>query len=62
MVRTVLKRFPVQRVILMVDRGALSLENIAEFTGIADQCLGNSGSGALSLSVALINCLSRTLR
>ena len=37
MVQTVLKRFPVQRVILLADRGLLSQENIAELTAITDQ-------------------------
>lgn len=37
MLQTVLKRFPVQRVILVADRGLLSLENIGELTSLADQ-------------------------
>lgn len=37
MVKTVLKRFPVKRVILVADRGLLSLENIGELTTLADQ-------------------------
>jgi len=37
MLQTVLKRFPVQRVILVADRGLLSLENIGELTALADQ-------------------------
>ncbi|ARE39804.1 Mobile element protein (plasmid) [Rhodovulum sp. P5] len=37
MLQTVLQRFPVQRVILVADRGLLSLENIDELTALADQ-------------------------
>ena len=37
MVQTVLKRLPVQCVILMADRGLLSLKNVAELTGMANQ-------------------------
>jgi transposase len=37
MLQTVLQRFPVQRVILVADRGLLSLENIGELTALADQ-------------------------
>ncbi len=37
MLETVLQRFPVQRVILVADRGLLSLENIGELTALADQ-------------------------
>ena len=37
MLATVLERFPVQRVILVADRGLLSLENIGELTSLADQ-------------------------
>ncbi|ARE41718.1 Mobile element protein [Rhodovulum sp. P5] len=37
MLKTVLQRFPVQRVILVADRGLLSLENIDELTALADQ-------------------------
>jgi len=37
MLTTVLQRFPVQRVILVADRGLLSFENIGELTAIADQ-------------------------
>ena len=37
MVQTVLKRFPVQCVILVADRGLLSLKNVAELTGMANQ-------------------------
>lgn len=37
MLQTVMKRFPVQRVILVADRGLLSLENIDELTTLADQ-------------------------
>ena len=37
MLQTVLQRFPVQRVILVADRGLLSLENIGELTSLADQ-------------------------
>ena len=32
-----LHRFPVQRVILVADRGLLSLENVGELTALADQ-------------------------
>jgi hypothetical protein len=35
--QTVLQRFPVQRVILVADRGLLSLDNIGELTALADQ-------------------------
>lgn len=35
--QTVLQRFPVQRVILVADRGLLSLEDIGELTALADQ-------------------------
>ena len=37
MLATVLQRFPIQRVILVADRGLLSLENIGELTALADQ-------------------------
>jgi len=37
MLTTVLQRFPIQRVILVADRGLLSLENIDELTRLADQ-------------------------
>jgi transposase len=37
MLQTVLARFPVQRVILVADRGLLSLENIGELTALADR-------------------------
>jgi len=33
----VLERFPIQRVLLVADRGLLSLENIGELTALADQ-------------------------
>ena len=36
MLTTVLERFPIQRVILVADRGLLSLENIGELTALAD--------------------------
>lgn len=37
MLQTVLQRFPVQRVILVADRGLLSLDNIGELTALADR-------------------------
>jgi len=37
MLKTVLQRFPIQRVILVADRGLLSLENIGELTALADK-------------------------
>ncbi|WP_138473458.1 IS1634 family transposase [Poseidonocella sp. HB161398] len=37
MLQTVLQRFPVQRVILVADRGLLSQENIGELTALADR-------------------------
>jgi hypothetical protein len=37
MLQTVMQRFPVQRVILVADRGLLSLENICELTALADR-------------------------
>ena len=37
MLKVVLQRFPVQRVILVADRGLLSLDNIGELTALADQ-------------------------
>jgi hypothetical protein len=37
MLATVLERFPIQRVILVADRGLLSLDNIEELTALADQ-------------------------
>ncbi len=37
MLQTVLARFPIQRVILVADRGLLSLDNIGELTTLADQ-------------------------
>jgi hypothetical protein len=37
MLKTVLQRFPVQRVILVADRGLLSMDNIGELTAMADQ-------------------------
>jgi transposase len=37
MLATVLERFPIQRVILVADRGLLSLENIGELTARAEQ-------------------------
>lgn len=36
MLATVLERFPIQRVILVADRGLLSLDNIGELTALAD--------------------------
>ena len=36
MLATVLKRFPVQRVILVADRGLLSLDNVAELSKLAE--------------------------
>lgn len=36
MLKTVLQRFPVQRVILVADRGLLSMDNIGELTAMAD--------------------------
>jgi hypothetical protein len=40
MLKTVLQRFPVERVILVADRGLLSLENIGELTAVAEQTAG----------------------
>lgn len=37
MLRTVLQRFPVQRVILVADRGLLSLDNISELTATTER-------------------------
>ena len=37
MLKTVLQRFPVQRVVLIADRGLLSMENIGELTALAEQ-------------------------
>jgi len=37
MLATVLARFPIQRVILVADRGLLSLDNIGELTALADR-------------------------
>jgi len=37
MVRTVPRRFPIQCVILVADRGLLGLENIGELTALADR-------------------------
>lgn len=37
MLQTVLQRFPVQRVVLVADRGLLSQENIGELTALADR-------------------------
>ena len=37
MLSTVLARFPIQRVILVADRGLLSLDNIGELTALADR-------------------------
>jgi len=37
MVRTVPRRFPIQRVILVADRSLLGLENIGELTALADR-------------------------
>jgi len=37
MLKTVLQRFPIQRVILVADRGLLSLENIGELTALAER-------------------------
>lgn len=37
MVQTVLQRFPIQRIILVADRGLLSLDNIHHLTEIADK-------------------------
>ncbi|ETX12926.1 transposase IS4 [Roseivivax halodurans JCM 10272] len=37
MLATVLERFPIQRVILVADRGLLSLDNIGELTALADR-------------------------
>ncbi|MDT8857742.1 IS1634 family transposase [Paracoccaceae bacterium Fryx2] len=40
MLTTVLQRFPVQRVILVADRGLLSLDNISELTAMAEREAG----------------------
>jgi hypothetical protein len=40
MLATVLQRFPIERVILVADRGLLSLENISELTALAEQARG----------------------
>ena len=37
MLATVLQRFPVERVILVADRGLLSLDNIDALTSLAEQ-------------------------
>ena len=37
MLQTVLQRFPIQRIILVADRGLLSLDNIHHLTDMADQ-------------------------
>ena len=37
MLATVLARFPIQRIILVADRGLLSLDNIQHLTEMADQ-------------------------
>lgn len=37
MLEKVLARFPIQRVVLVADRGLLSLDNIAELTSVADR-------------------------
>jgi transposase len=37
MLQKVLARFPIQRVVLVADRGLLSLDNIAELTAVAEQ-------------------------
>ncbi len=37
MLEKVLARFPIERVVLVADRGLLSLENIAELTSVADR-------------------------
>ena len=37
MLQTVMQRFPVQRVVLVADRGLLSRDNIGELTALADQ-------------------------
>ncbi|MDZ7709558.1 MAG: IS1634 family transposase [Roseovarius sp.] len=37
MLATVLERFPIQRIILVADRGLLSLENIGELSALADR-------------------------
>lgn len=37
MLQKVLQRFPIQRVVLVADRGLLSLDNIGELTAMADQ-------------------------
>jgi hypothetical protein len=37
MLQTVLQRFPIQRVVLVADRGLLSLDNVAELTALAER-------------------------
>ncbi len=37
MLATVLERFPIQRVVLVADRGLLSLDNIGDLTALADR-------------------------
>ncbi len=37
MLQTVIERFPIQRVVLVADRGLLSLDNIAELTSVAER-------------------------
>lgn len=38
MLDTVLARFPIERLILVADRGLLSLDNVAELTKVAQEC------------------------
>jgi hypothetical protein len=40
MLTTVLQRFPVQRIILVADRGLLSLDNVSELTSMAESQAG----------------------
>ncbi len=52
MLKTVLQRFPVQRVVLVADRGLLSMENIGELTALAEQ-------GGRKLDFILASCRRR---
>lgn len=59
MLETVLKRFAVERVIIVADRGLLSLDNIAELTRIADDSARNCSSSSPCLRDATPNWAKR---
>ena len=55
MLQKVLARFPVQRIILVADRGLLSLDNIGELSKLADRGIASWSSLWLSQTAVTPN-------